>query len=67
MPRRLMQLKAVLSFLSGVLCDGAISRLGESAFVFLLSWLIARFCPKCWQRRLYWIEGVEDSLQPKTE
>ena len=38
MPRRLLQLKAVLSFLSGALCDGAISRLGESAFVFLLSW-----------------------------
>jgi hypothetical protein len=41
MPRRLLQLKAVLSFLSGALCDGAISRLAESAFVFLLSWCAA--------------------------
>jgi hypothetical protein len=35
--RRLLQLKALLSFMFDALCDGAVSRLSESAFVFLLS------------------------------
>ena len=35
--RRFIQLRALFSFMFDALCDGAISRLGESAFVFLLS------------------------------
>ena len=37
-PRRLLlHLRPLLSFIFDALCDGAVSRLGESAFVFLFT------------------------------